>query len=160
MASARESKRGNGPDYLYVTSRQRRNTVFILIMLGFQAVPVARELTGARETLWPFLAWGMYRHSSEPPVEVVVYRLLATTQDAARPVGPTDAGFERFAFRRLYQIAIANGDSAAAEDLTRRLRRRWRVPVREIVVEESVYTLSHDGLRQATTLRRFDTESQ
>ena len=156
----RESKRGDGPDYLYVTSRQRRNTVFILTMLGLQAVPVAHEFTGARETLWPFLAWGMYRHSSEPPVEVVVYRLLATTQDAARPVRAADAGFERFAFRRLYQVAIANGDSAAAADLTRRLRRRWKVPIRQIIVEESVYALSDDGLRQATTLRRFDTESQ
>ena len=141
-----------------MTPHRRRISIFIVAVLGLHVVPVAREFTGARETLWPFLAWGMYRHSHQPPVETVVVRLFATTRDAVRPVGPADAGFDPFAFRRLFQIPISEGDSAAAADLTRRLSRRWRTPVLGIVVGENVYRLSDDGLRQSTTLRRFETK--
>jgi hypothetical protein len=45
-----------------VTRPRRRISAFILAILLLHAVPVARELSGAPETLWPFLTWGMYRH--------------------------------------------------------------------------------------------------
>lgn len=130
-------------------------TAFILAVLALHVVPVAREFTGARETLWPFLAWGMYRHSSTPPVETTVYRILARTDAGTRRVRPEDAGFERFAFRRFYQIPIGGGDSAAAGELAGRLARRWDTPVREILLEEAVVTLSETGSRQRKTVRRF-----
>ena len=132
-----------------------RITAFILAVLALQLVPVAREFTGARETLWPFLAWGMYRHASMPPVETTAHRILARTDRGTRRVRPEDAGFERFAFRRFYQIPIAAGDSAAARDLAGRLQRRWETPVREILLEEAVVTLSEDGRRQRGAVRRF-----
>jgi hypothetical protein len=140
-----------------VRPRRRRISVFILAILGLQAVPVAREFIGARETLWPFLSWGMFRHASYPPVEATRQRILATTADGTRRVWPEDSGFDPFAFRRYYQIPIAEGDSAAARDLARRLTGRWRVAVREIVVEESVFTLGEDGLRETTRVRRVET---
>ena len=130
-------------------------SAFIVAVLALQAVPVAREFTGSRETLWPFLAWGMYRHSSEPPVETTVYRLRATTNRGVRRVRSGDAGFERFAFRRYYQVPIGQGDAAAARDLARRLTVRWRTPVREIVAEEVVVTLSGEGVRERTSARRI-----
>ena len=130
-------------------------SAFIAAVLGLQLVPVARELTGARETVWPFLAWGMYRHSSDPPVEATVYRLLATTEAGTRRVQTEDSGFERFAFRRFYQIPIGQGDSMAARDLARRLTVRWRTPVREIAAEEAVIALTDDGVRERTSPRRF-----
>ena len=130
-------------------------TAFILAVLALHAVPVAREFTGARETLWPFLAWGMYRHSSTPPVETTVHRILARTDAGTRRVGPEDAGFERFAFRRFYQIPIAGGDSAAAGELAGRLARRWDTPVREILLEETVVTFSETGSRGRKTVRLF-----
>ncbi|HEY7471693.1 MAG TPA: hypothetical protein VIE68_05025 [Gemmatimonadota bacterium] len=135
----------------------RARSAFILAVLGLQAVPVAREFNGARETLWPFLAWGMYRHFGEPPVEAVVHRVVAVTADDVRPVGPEDAGFERFAFRRYFQVPIAEGDSAAAAELAGLLGRRWRTPVREIVGVEGAYTLVGDSLHEAVTERRLTT---
>jgi hypothetical protein len=128
---------------------------FILAVLALQLVPVAREFTGDRETMWPFLAWGMFRHSSEPPVETTVYRLLATTDRGARRVRSGDAGFDRYAFRRSYQVPIGQGDAAAARDLARRLELRWRTPVREILVEEVTITLSTEGLRERRSTRRI-----
>ncbi len=130
-------------------------TAFILAVLTLQLVPVAREFTGARETLWPFLAWGMYRHSSTPPVETTVHRILARTDAGTRKVGPADSGFDRFAFRRFYQIPIAAGDSAAARELAGRLTRRWEMPVREILLEELVVTITGEGIRERSTVRRF-----
>jgi hypothetical protein len=135
-------------------------TAFILAVLALHVVPVAREFTGARETLWPFLAWGMYRHSSTPPVETTVYRILARTDAGTRRVRPEDAGFERFAFRRFYQIPIGRGDSAAAGELAGRLARRWDIPVREILLEEVVVTLSETGSRGRKTVRRFAAPSR
>ena len=132
-------------------------TAFILAVLVLQLVPVAREFTGARETLWPFLAWGMYRHSSTAPVETTVHRILARTDAGTRKVRPEDSGFERFAFRRFYQIPIASGDSAAARELAGRLTRRWETPVPEILLEEILVTLSEDGSRERSTVRRFAT---
>jgi hypothetical protein len=137
--------------------RRLRISIFILAILGLQAVPVAREFTGARETLWPFLSWGMFRHASDPPVEATRQRILATTADGTRRVWPEDSGFDPFAFRRYYQIPIAEGDSAAARDLARRLTRRWAAPVREIAVEETVFKLDDDGIRETTSLRWFTT---
>jgi hypothetical protein len=130
-------------------------SAFVVAVLALQIVPVAREFTGSRETLWPFLAWGMYRHASEPPVEATVYRLVAVTDRGARRVRSEDAGFDRFAFRRYYQIPIGQGDAASARDLARRLTVRWRTPVREIVAEEVAVTLSEEGVRERSSPRRF-----
>lgn len=137
--------------------RGRRGWIsaFVVAVLALQIVPVAREFTGGRETLWPFLAWGMYRHASEPPVETTVYRLVAVTDRGPRRVRSEDAGFERFAFRRYYQIPIGQGDAASARDLARRLTVRWRTPVREIVAEEVAVTLSEEGVRERAGARRF-----
>ena len=143
-----------------MTRRRKWVSAFILTILGLQVVPVAREWTGAQETLWPFLAWGMYRHSSGPPVEAIRRRIVAVTANGNRLVGPADAGFERFAFRRFYQTPIAEGDSAAARDLRQRLARRWGAPVREIVVEETVFTVADDGLQAQTSLRRIESASR
>lgn len=140
-----------------MTRRRQRITAFILAVLGLQVVPVAREWTGAREILWPFLSWGMYRHSGEPPIEAVVHRVVATTADEARPVGPADAGFDRFAFRRYFQVPIAEGDSAAAADLALLLGRRWGTTVREIVGQVSAFTLADDGLHETAIERHFAT---
>jgi hypothetical protein len=130
-------------------------TAFILAVLALHVVPVAREFTGARETLWPFLAWGMFRHSSAPPAEATAHRILARTDAGTRKVRPEDAGFDRFAFRRFYQVPIAGGDSVAARELAGRLARRWDAPVREILLEEAVVTLSEAGSRERKAVRRF-----
>ena len=130
-------------------------SAFIVGIGALQLVPVARELTGDRETLWPFLAWGMYRHSSPPPVRATVHRVRAVTADGTRVVRSTDAGFDRFAFRRFYQVPIAQGDSAAARDLAVRLGSRWGAPVREIVGEEARLALTVDGVRERTRVRRY-----
>src|SRR5688572_10017812 len=97
----------------------------------------------------------MYRHSSTPPVEATAHRILARTDAGTRRVGPEDAGFERLAFRRFYQVPIAGGDSMAARELAGRLAVRWETPVREILLEEAVVTLSEDGSRERNTVRRF-----
>jgi hypothetical protein len=131
-------------------------SAFVLIVLALHAVPVAREFTGARETLWPFLAWGMYRHSSEPPVRATTHRVFAVTESGTRRVRTADAGFERFAFRRQYQVPIATGDSAAARELAGLLTRRWGTEIHAIVGEEVFSTLAEDGVRSHGLVRRFE----
>lgn len=129
-----------------MTAARRRTSIFILAILALQIVPVAREQTGRSETLWPFLAWGMFRHASEPPVEALRLRLYAETPTGERLVTPADAGVDRFMFRRHYQYAITTGDSAAARDLAARVGTRWRVPVSAIVAEKARFLIEEGGL--------------
>lgn len=142
-------------------SAGRRNvSLFILVILGLQAVPVMREWTGARETLWPFLSWGMFRHASGPPVQAERLRMFASTGEGSRIVGAADTGFDRFGFRRYYQVPILAGDSTAVKELAQRLSDRWRVQVHWIVLERTAFTLSRDSLRTTTTVRRVPAEPQ
>lgn len=136
-------------------SAARRNvSLFILVILSLQAVPVMREWTGARETLWPFLAWGMFRHSSGPPVQADRLRMYGSTRQGSRLVGAADTGFDRFGFRRYYQRPILAGDSNAVQELAGRLGDRWGVPVDSVVLERTAFTLSREGLRATATARR------
>lgn len=143
-----------------MTVARRRISAFILAILLLHVIPVARELTGGRETLWPFLTWGMYRHASGPPVATVRHRLYGIAAGRPLLVEPDDAGFDRFAFRRYYRIPIAAGDSIAARDLARRLEARWGDPVRAILVEETAFVLSDGDLARRTAWRRIDTDAR
>lgn len=139
-------------------STGRRNlSMFILLILGLHLVPIVREWTGARETLWPFLSWGMFRHDSRPPVVADRLRIVASTPEGSRLVVPADTGFDRFGFRRFYQMPFRAGDFAPAQELARRLSRRWRTSIDSILVEKTTFTLSREGLRTSTIVRRVGT---
>lgn len=140
--------------------KERRLTAFILVFLGMQAVAVLHELAGGRETLWPFLPWGMFRQSYEPPIEASRHRIFATTPAGVRRVRPADAGFDRYAFRLHYRLPIAAGDSAAARGLAEAVARRWGVAVREIAVEETIFTLEDGGYLETTAVRRIATQAR
>lgn len=137
--------------------KERRLTAFILIFLGMQAVAVLHELAGGGETLWPFLPWGMFRQSYDPPIVAARHRIFATTPAGVRRVRPDDAGFDRYAFRLHYRLPIAAGDTAAARALAEAVTRRWGVAVREIRVEETVFTLADGGYLETRAVRRIDT---
>ncbi|HET9333859.1 MAG TPA: hypothetical protein VFQ21_09780 [Gemmatimonadota bacterium] len=128
---------------------------FVLLVLALQAVPVARELGGARETLWPLASWGLFRHSSHPPVAAIRVRLYAVRPDGLVRVRSGDAGMDRFTFRDRYARAIAAGDPAAARELARRLSARWRAPVPAIVLERTAFRISGDSLLSAPAARRI-----
>jgi hypothetical protein len=142
-----------------MTSRQWRLSAFILVVLGLQAVAVIHELGGGRETLWPFLPWGMFRQSASPPVEAVRIRIHARTPSGWRRVGPADAGFDRFAFRLHYRTRLAEGDSAVARELANRLRARWSEPVRVVTAGSDRYTLDGGRYRVESTVRGFRIEA-
>lgn len=141
-----------------MTRRQRGVSAFILGVLALQVGAVLHEVAGGRETLWPFLPWGMFRQATEPPVEAARIRIYAETTVGSRRVGDADAGFDRYAFRRHVRERIAAGDSVAARSLARRLADRWSTPVRAIAVESTRVTLQDGTARERTTVRRFPVE--
>lgn len=132
-------------------------SAFIVAVLGLQAVAVLHELDGGRETLWPFLPWGMFRQASFPPVEAVRIRIYADTPTGARRVGPEDAGFDRFAFRLHYRTRLASGDSVVAGDLASRLSARWGLPIRGVAAQSTRFTLEGERLLAESSVRRFPT---
>jgi hypothetical protein len=140
-----------------VTRSRRWTSAFIVAVLGLQAVAVLHELGGGRETLWPFLPWGMFRQASSPPIEAVRIRIYAETPHGARRVRPEDAGFDRFAFRLHYRTRLADGDSVVASDLAHRLSARWDQPVREVAAQSTRFTLEGERLLAESSVRRFRT---
>jgi hypothetical protein len=136
-----------------LTLRERRLSALILVFLVLQGVAVVHELAGGRETLWPFLPWGMFRQSYAPPVEGIRIRVLASTASGVRRVRPDDAGFDRYAFRLHYRLPIARGDRSVARELRERLERRWDVPIGAIGVEATAFALSGDSLVEESSVR-------
>ena len=126
---------------------------FVLCVLALQAVPVARELRGEPETLWPLSSWGLFRHSSGPPVVATRLRLYAARADGLARVRSGDAGLDRYQFRDRYERAIAAGDTAAAGELAQRLSARWRAPVHAIVLERTAFRISGDSLLSGPATR-------
>ena len=124
-------------------------------MLALQLIPVAREVGGAQETLWPLASWGLFRHSSGPPVAAIRVRLYAARPDGLVRVRAADVGMDRFTFRDRYSRAIAAGDTSAARDLARRLSARWRAPARAIVLERTAFRISGDSLLIGSPSRRI-----
>ena len=58
--------------------------------------------------------------------------------------------------RPYYQEPFRSGNFAPAQELARRVSRRWRAPIRAILVETTTFTLSRESLRTSTTVRRID----
>jgi hypothetical protein len=127
----------------------------VLFVLSLQVVPVARELGGARETLWPLASWGLFRHSSGPPVAAIRVRLYAARPDGLVRVRSGDAGMDRYTFRDRYERGIATGDTAASRELAQRLSVRWRSPVGAIVLERTAFRISGDSLLSDPASRRI-----
>jgi hypothetical protein len=122
-------------------------SIFILLMIGLHALPVILR-QGERQTLWPFLAWAMYKDSRPPgPIQAEERHLFGVTakgmkEEVTWPV----AGLSVHALGRTYIRPMLTADSSAARELLTRLNVGRADPFVEILLEIERYTISDTGL--------------
>ena len=121
-------------------------SIGILVVIGLHAVPVLSA--GLRKRTWPFLDWGMYKDSRAPgPIQVKKKRIVGVTQTGQKErVTPTLLGSTGYGLHMLYEVPMLRNDSAAAQDLFRRLNVQRQDPFVELRVESETYTVSDTGV--------------
>ncbi|HEY8197639.1 MAG TPA: hypothetical protein VIG04_11695 [Gemmatimonadales bacterium] len=121
-------------------------SIGILVVIGLHAVPVLSA--GLRKQMWPFLDWGMYKDSRAPgPIQVKKKRIFAVTQTGQKErVTPDLLGSTGYGLHALYEVPLLRNDSAAAQDLFRRLNFQRQDPFVELRVESETYTVSDTGV--------------
>jgi hypothetical protein len=121
-------------------------SIGILVVIGLHAVPVLSA--GLRKRTWPFLDWAMYKDSRAPgPIQVKKKRIFAVTQTGQKErVTPSLLGSTGYGLHALYEVPLLRNDSAAAQDLFRRLNLQRQDPFVELRVESETYTVSDTGV--------------
>jgi hypothetical protein len=124
-------------------------SIAILILCGLHALPVLQELRGTRQTFWPVMAWGMYRHAHDPtrPIQASLNRIVAITAEGEPlHIGPPEVGLQYFAFHRFYLGPMSTGNPAAARALADRISRHPQERIIELRVESATYMVTETGL--------------
>lgn len=130
--------------------RMRQSKIWIslgiLAVIGLHAVPVLSA--GLRKQIWPLLDWGMYKESRAPgPIQVKKKRIVAVTQTGRKErVTPTLLGSTGYGLHALYEVPMLRNDSAAAQDLFKRLNVQRQDLFVELRVESETYTVSDTGV--------------
>ena len=124
-------------------------SLFIVAIIGLHGLPILQKLWGRDQTLWPIMAWGMYKNSrsADEPIQTFVKRLTATTATGKElEIRPRNAGLNFHAFQRMYMRGLNRRDAATAERLLQRLNYNRQDPVVAIRLESLVYTITDSGL--------------
>jgi hypothetical protein len=69
---------------------------------------LSKKLQGEGQTLWPVMAWGMYRHSRDPgPIQTAITRIIGVTSKAEKePVDASVVGLSSYALQKTLSIFI------------------------------------------------------
>jgi len=124
-------------------------SIGILVVVGLHAVPVLQRLDGKRQTLWPIMAWGMYRYSfdSSSPVQTRITRLIGIMANGEKwGITPRDIGLSSYAVERQYLMPMRKADSSVAKALAGRLNRQRENPIVELRLESETYTITNTGI--------------
>jgi hypothetical protein len=136
-------------------------SILILSVIGIHALPTVKKLRGEAQTLWPFLAWGMYRNARDPgPIMTAVTRVIGVTSKGARaPVDANLVGVSSFALKRLYTDPMLAGDSSAAQRLADRLNLEREEPFVRFQLETETHTLTDAGTVKERNSITLETET-
>jgi hypothetical protein len=121
-------------------------SLFIALVIGLHALPMI-SYQGNRQTRWPFLSWSMFAQAVPPgPIQMTRRYIYGFTAGARRELITSSlAGVAHSNYGRGFVRPMAQGDTAAAQRLFRRLNDRRDDPFVELRVETQVYTLVGDS---------------
>jgi hypothetical protein len=137
-------------------------SIFIILVIGLHALPVLQRLQGESQTVWPVMAWGMYRNSRNPgPIQTRQTRLIGTTSTGNEfEIDSEFSGLSFNALTRLYLRPMREGDDSAARQLADRLNRHREDPFVAFRMENETYTVTDSGIvkehKPATIYRVVD----
>lgn len=130
-------------------------SIVIVLIIGLHVLPLLQRLQGERQTLWPIMAWGMYKHSFNAkwlPIRTIVERTIGITSRGEEvSIGPWQTGLSHFAFYRMYLTPMRQGDASAARRLAEQLNRERTEAIIAFRLETKTYTLSDSGIVREET---------
>ena len=127
-------------------------SLIILLLLGVQGwanvAKAIRPSSGLGDRSWPFLAYGMYRHSYGPgTIRTTKQHVIAiTSRGNELKIDPHAAGMYGQALQRHYLDPMLSGDPSAPILLTNRLNTGREDPIVALRVERETYAISDAGL--------------
>jgi hypothetical protein len=123
-------------------------SILIISVIGIHALPAVKKLQGETQTLWPFLAWGMYRNSRDPgPIVTAVTRIIGVTSNgASTQVDANLVGVSSFVLKRLYIDPMLAGNLSVAQRLADRLNHEREDPFVRFRLETESHTLTDAGI--------------
>jgi len=118
----------------------------ILALLALHPIPIA--VARVRKTMWPILAWSMYKDSRPAgPISATKRRLVGVTASGEEvELGSGDAGSSGFAFQTLYLRQMWLGDTSAARQLFAKINNGRPDPFVEFRLEGDRYTVADSGI--------------
>ena len=129
-------------------------SLFILFIIGLHVLPVLQELLVRRQTFWPIMAWGMYRHPHDPrqPIQTSTKHILGVKAGGeVVQIVASDIPLLDIPFDRIYLGPLLAGDSTAARRLADRINRGQANPFVEFRLEDTRYVLTATGIMREVT---------
>jgi hypothetical protein len=144
-------------------------SLFIFIVIGLHILPVIQELNGKRQTLWPIMAWGMYRyaHPSDKKISVKKIDISARTESGAAldiaPInhpfffnllrrryrkGDNNIALGYYGYNRLFIKPMLKGNNDAARQLADLLNQHRRDRITHIQIQMHMYEMNDAGLEK------------
>ncbi len=144
-------------------------SLFILIVIGLHALPLVQELTGRRQTLWPIMAWGMYRKAHPSHEKIMVKKLHITAKTANGDVLDVASIHHppffnllkknyhkdgnrillgHYGYKRLFVKPMLKGDKQAARKLAALLNQDRQDPVTHIQIQSDLYEMGASGIKK------------
>lgn len=126
-------------------------STFIVFTIGLHTVPVLQELQNKRQSLWPVMAWGMFRysHNSEDPISTVVERVIGLTARGEEVwIQASHSGLDSLGFAKMYLGPMSRGEMSAVQELAKRVNLGRNDPVVAFRFESKVYTIVDSGIEE------------
>jgi hypothetical protein len=121
-------------------------STFIILIIALHIVPVLSA--SLRKRMWPILDWAMYKDARAPgPIQAKKKRIIAVTQKGQTEQVTADLlGSTAYGLHAIYEVPMLRNDSAAAQQLFKRLNVGRQDPFVELRLESETYTVSDTGV--------------
>lgn len=144
-------------------------SIFVVTIMCLHILPLLQELSGKRQTLWPFMAWGMYRYAYPSDKKIIVKKIeiLARTESGNNfDVEPMphpalfnllrhdyikdrgDIPLGHFGYTRLFLNPMLKGDRNAAKQLANLLNQDHQDLVNYIKIHIHIYEMRGTGIEK------------
>ncbi len=144
-------------------------SLFIVLIIGFHAVPLIQELTGRRQTSWPLMVWGMYRKAYPSNMKINVKKTFIsakTRHGSILDVAPIHHPpffnlvsntyrqdedrilLGHYGYQRLFVKPMLKGDESAARKLAALLNQDRQDRITHIQIQRELYEMGGEGIEK------------
>jgi hypothetical protein len=144
-------------------------SLLIAIVIGLHMLPLLQELKGKRQTLWPIMAWGMYRYAHPSDKEINATKIVVSARTESGGIfniAPIDQALffnllsrnyrkrndrvplGHYGYNRLFLKPMLKGDRSAARKLANLLNQARQDRITHIKIQKHLYKMSDIGIEK------------